>query len=136
MPGKELAQEHYAEHEGKAFFPKLVDFLSSGAVVAMVWEGGWSPSSNPIPSSPGPNPIPYSPNSIPSSPGSGPGPGPGNQSTGAARPPLKHGLSQHSRLRGHGMFYRWSDLAARLHEAERRRLFPEQAMEWSPPGAR
>ena len=39
VPGRELAQEHYAEHEGKAFFPKLVDFLSSGAVVAMVWEG-------------------------------------------------------------------------------------------------
>lgn len=39
VPSKELASEHYAEHEGKPFFPKLVDFLSSGAVVGMVWEG-------------------------------------------------------------------------------------------------
>lgn len=28
-----------AEHEGKPFFEKLVAFLSSGAVVATVWEG-------------------------------------------------------------------------------------------------
>ena len=27
------------EHEGKPFFEKLVTFLSSGAVVATVWEG-------------------------------------------------------------------------------------------------
>lgn len=39
MPSKDLAQKHYAEHDGKPFFPKLVDFLSSGAVVATVWEG-------------------------------------------------------------------------------------------------
>lgn len=39
MPSKELAGKHYAEHDGKPFFPKLVDFLSSGAVVATVWEG-------------------------------------------------------------------------------------------------
>ena len=39
VPSKQLAQQHYAEHDGKPFFPKLVDFLSSGAVVAMVWEG-------------------------------------------------------------------------------------------------
>lgn len=39
VPTKELAGMHYAEHEGKPFFPKLVDFLSSGAVVGMVWEG-------------------------------------------------------------------------------------------------
>ncbi len=39
VPSKELAQKHYAEHDGKPFFPKLVDFLSSGAVVATVWEG-------------------------------------------------------------------------------------------------
>lgn len=39
MPSKELAGQHYAEHDGKPFFPKLVDFLSSGAVVATVWEG-------------------------------------------------------------------------------------------------
>jgi nucleoside-diphosphate kinase len=34
-----LAAKHYAEHDGKPFFPKLVHFLSSGPVVAMVWEG-------------------------------------------------------------------------------------------------
>lgn len=39
VPSKELAAQHYAEHEGKPFYPGLVDFLSSGAVVAMVWEG-------------------------------------------------------------------------------------------------
>lgn len=33
MPSRELAAKHYAEHDGKPFFPKLVDFLSSGAVV-------------------------------------------------------------------------------------------------------
>jgi hypothetical protein len=36
---QELASKHYAEHDGKPFFPKLVNFLSSGPVVAMVWEG-------------------------------------------------------------------------------------------------
>lgn len=39
VPAKELAGKHYAEHEGRPFFPKLVNFLSSGPVVAMVWEG-------------------------------------------------------------------------------------------------
>ena len=39
IPSADLAKLHYAEHEGKPFFPKLVDFLTSGAVVAMVWEG-------------------------------------------------------------------------------------------------
>lgn len=39
VPSRELASKHYAEHEGKPFFEKLVAFLSSGAVVATVWEG-------------------------------------------------------------------------------------------------
>ncbi|KAK9823716.1 hypothetical protein WJX72_004856 [[Myrmecia] bisecta] len=39
VPSKDLAGKHYAEHEGKPFYPGLVNFLSSGAVVAMVWEG-------------------------------------------------------------------------------------------------
>ena len=38
-PTKELAGKHYAEHSARPFYPKLVDFLSSGPVVAMVWEG-------------------------------------------------------------------------------------------------
>jgi len=36
---RELACRHYAEHEGKPFFAGLVDFITSGPVVAMVWEG-------------------------------------------------------------------------------------------------
>ncbi|KAF5840560.1 nucleoside diphosphate kinase [Dunaliella salina] len=39
VPGMDLAQAHYAEHEGKPFYPKLTSFLTSGPVVAMVWEG-------------------------------------------------------------------------------------------------
>lgn len=34
-----LAKKHYAEHSGKAFFPKLVEHICSGPVLAMVWEG-------------------------------------------------------------------------------------------------
>lgn len=33
------AKFHYAEHDGKEFFPNLVNFITSGPVVAMVWEG-------------------------------------------------------------------------------------------------
>jgi len=36
---KELAEEHYAEHIGKPFFGELVDFITSGPVFAMIWEG-------------------------------------------------------------------------------------------------
>ena len=36
---RELAEEHYAEHRGKPFYEKLVNFITSGPVVAMVWEG-------------------------------------------------------------------------------------------------
>lgn len=39
VPPKNLAGAHYEEHKERPFFPKLVNFLSSGAVVAMVWEG-------------------------------------------------------------------------------------------------
>ncbi|MBC6314928.1 nucleoside-diphosphate kinase [Listeria grandensis] len=34
-----LATQHYAEHVGKAFFPDLLAFITSGPVFAMVWEG-------------------------------------------------------------------------------------------------
>ncbi|MGK7891021.1 MAG: nucleoside-diphosphate kinase [Leptolyngbyaceae cyanobacterium] len=34
-----LAKKHYAEHEGKSFFAGLVEFITSGPLVAMVWEG-------------------------------------------------------------------------------------------------
>ncbi len=35
----ELAQRHYAEHEGKAFYPALIQHITSGPVVAMALEG-------------------------------------------------------------------------------------------------
>jgi len=34
-----LAEEHYREHKEKKFFGELVDFITSGPVFAMVWEG-------------------------------------------------------------------------------------------------
>jgi nucleoside-diphosphate kinase len=37
---RELAEEHYGEHEGKPFFEGLVEFITAGPVMAMVWEGG------------------------------------------------------------------------------------------------
>jgi nucleoside-diphosphate kinase len=36
---REQAAAHYAEHEGKPFYPGLVDFITSGPTVAMVLEG-------------------------------------------------------------------------------------------------
>jgi len=36
---EELAREHYAEHAGKPFFDEMLSFITSGPVVAMVWEG-------------------------------------------------------------------------------------------------
>ncbi len=36
---RELAETHYGEHKEKPFFAGLVDFITSGSVVAMVWEG-------------------------------------------------------------------------------------------------
>ena len=36
---EDLAKQHYAEHDGKPFFGELVDFITSGPLVAMVLEG-------------------------------------------------------------------------------------------------
>ncbi|NMB41518.1 MAG: nucleoside-diphosphate kinase [Firmicutes bacterium] len=36
---QEMANQHYNEHVGKPFFDDLVSFITSGPVVAMVWEG-------------------------------------------------------------------------------------------------
>jgi nucleoside-diphosphate kinase len=36
---EDTAQSHYAEHEGKPFFGELVEFITSGSLVAMVLEG-------------------------------------------------------------------------------------------------
>lgn len=34
-----LAEEHYGEHKERPFFGELVDFITSGPVFAMVWQG-------------------------------------------------------------------------------------------------
>jgi len=57
----EQAASHYAEHEGKPFYPDLVEFISSGPVVAMVLEGpaavttvrAMMGATNPLDSAPG-----------------------------------------------------------------------------------
>ncbi|HEY9872338.1 MAG TPA: nucleoside-diphosphate kinase [Candidatus Obscuribacterales bacterium] len=36
---RELAEQHYDIHKEKPFFGGLVEFITSGPVVAMVWEG-------------------------------------------------------------------------------------------------
>jgi nucleoside-diphosphate kinase len=36
---EEMAYKHYEEHIGKDFFPSLVNFITAGPIIAMVWEG-------------------------------------------------------------------------------------------------
>jgi len=36
---EDLAKQHYAEHDGKPFFGELVEFITSGPIVALVLEG-------------------------------------------------------------------------------------------------
>lgn len=36
---KELAERHYGEHRGKPFFPGLIEYITSGPSLVMVWEG-------------------------------------------------------------------------------------------------
>ena len=36
---EDLANRHYAEHVGKPFFGDLIEFITSGPVVAMQWSG-------------------------------------------------------------------------------------------------
>ncbi|SCM24104.1 nucleoside diphosphate kinase b, putative [Plasmodium chabaudi chabaudi] len=38
-PTEEILKEHYKELSDQPFFKKLVDYISKGPVVAMVWEG-------------------------------------------------------------------------------------------------
>merc|ERR1719231_1272246 len=38
-PSADLLSEHYKDLKEKPFFPKLMGYMSSGPVVAMVWEG-------------------------------------------------------------------------------------------------
>jgi nucleoside-diphosphate kinase len=35
----ELAEAHYAVHKGKDFYQSLIEYITSGPVMAMVWEG-------------------------------------------------------------------------------------------------
>ena len=39
VPTQEFAAKHYDDLKARPFFPGLVQYFSSGAVVAMVWEG-------------------------------------------------------------------------------------------------
>lgn len=36
---EDLARTHYAEHVERPFFPELLEFITSGPVVAMEWSG-------------------------------------------------------------------------------------------------
>ncbi|ESR53287.1 hypothetical protein CICLE_v10021889mg [Citrus x clementina] len=36
---KDLAEEHYKDLNSKPFFPKLIEYITSGPVVCMAWEG-------------------------------------------------------------------------------------------------
>ena len=45
---RETAERHYAEHNGKPFFGELVEFITSGPLVAMVLG-----ATNPLQSAPG-----------------------------------------------------------------------------------
>jgi nucleoside-diphosphate kinase len=35
----DVAARHYAEHQGKPFYEGLIAFITSGPVLAMIWEG-------------------------------------------------------------------------------------------------
>lgn len=58
---EELARTHYAEHVEKSFFPELLEFITSGPVVAMEWSGddaiavcrGLMGATNPVDAVPG-----------------------------------------------------------------------------------
>ncbi|MCY3538865.1 MAG: nucleoside-diphosphate kinase [Acidimicrobiia bacterium] len=39
VPDPSIAAVHYQEHEGKPFYQSLLDFITSGPVVAMRWSG-------------------------------------------------------------------------------------------------
>jgi nucleoside-diphosphate kinase len=38
-PSMELAEKHYAVHSERPFYPGLIEFITSGPVVAMAWTG-------------------------------------------------------------------------------------------------
>ncbi len=35
----EMAEKHYGEHKGKPFYDRLIRYIQSGPIVAMVWKG-------------------------------------------------------------------------------------------------
>jgi len=39
LMSRDLAERHYEEHKGKGFYEGLVSYITSGPIVAMVWEG-------------------------------------------------------------------------------------------------
>ncbi|NPA25990.1 MAG: nucleoside-diphosphate kinase [Chloroflexi bacterium] len=39
LVSRELAEKHYAVHKGKPFYESLLEYITSGPVMAMVWEG-------------------------------------------------------------------------------------------------
>ncbi|MCD7780834.1 MAG: nucleoside-diphosphate kinase [Candidatus Gastranaerophilales bacterium] len=39
LPTLEMAEKHYAEHKGKPFYPRLIEYITSGPIVAMVIQG-------------------------------------------------------------------------------------------------
>ena len=39
VPSRALAEQHYGVHKDRPFFSGLVEFITSGPVVGMVWEG-------------------------------------------------------------------------------------------------
>lgn len=39
QPSLEIAEQHYAEHKGKPFYQNLIDYITSGPIIAMVVEG-------------------------------------------------------------------------------------------------
>ena len=59
--GRDLAETHYAEHVGKPFYGSLVDFITSGPLVALVAEGpraieafrGLAGATDPVKAAPG-----------------------------------------------------------------------------------
>ena len=36
---REQAAKHYEEHKGKPFYERLIEYIQSGPIVAMVWKG-------------------------------------------------------------------------------------------------
>ncbi len=39
IPSEEIAEEHYAVHKDRPFYNGLINFITSGPVVAMAWSG-------------------------------------------------------------------------------------------------